>query len=136
MVIQAVRMGVWLEGMQKQLQHTATALQKNPASVLASFQKILSRPTYFLVPSKSGDWILLFGSDAKRNSKTLLTRAVATATAPMEVIPAQGRVFDFVLPQPSFSARVLAFCRQTARALHQWLMHPLIDTRDPSEPAS
>jgi hypothetical protein len=131
-VRQAVQLRVWLEDMQKQLQKTATALRDHPASILSTFQKILSRPSYFLVPSTTGDWIILLGPDVKRSSFALAAKAVATATAPMEVVPAHGRVFDFVLPQPSLPARAFAFFWGTTRMVHHWLMHPLVDTREPS----
>jgi hypothetical protein len=55
------------------------------------------------------------------------------------------RVFDFVTPEPPLRARILrwslstgsfiwAFSRATTRAVYQWLMHPVLDTREPSEP--
>ena len=62
--------------------------------------------------------------------KQLLLTAAALRDNPATVLsPFQKACDDFVLPQPSFAARVAAFCLDTARTVHQWLMHPLIDTR-------
>jgi hypothetical protein len=140
-VQQAVRQRVWLERMQKQIQTTASALKTNPSAIISLFQKTLSRPSYFLARSGSGQWTLLLGPKPR----------IALPDSPVphpdeQTGPIKLRVFDFVLPEPPLYIRagrrslrlshvLLKSCWNSARALHQWLMHPVIDTREPSEPA-
>src|SRR4051812_42 len=57
----AVRRQVWVNRMQEQLEHTTRTLRHNPSSVLATFQKILSRPSYFLALPESRSWTVLLG---------------------------------------------------------------------------
>src|SRR5262245_57942421 len=57
----AARWSVWLEDMQKHLQTTAAALKTNPSSIIALFQKTLSRPSYFLARAGSGHWTIMLG---------------------------------------------------------------------------
>jgi len=54
------------------------------------------------------------------------------------ITPAVQAMFAVLNPsQPAVARSPLAVLfRGTVRSVHQWLMHPLVDTRDPAEPAS
>lgn len=136
---QAVHQRIWLQDMQTQLENTTRSLKQNPSSVIRSFQTLLSGPSYFQPISNSGNWILLLGPSAKQ--RTLMPMlAPAAKLAPL-------RVFDFVAVQPTVAARMLRRARRYGRVVMswagsflrvatRWLMHPVLDTREPSEPIS
>src|SRR5687768_13869196 len=93
---QAVRLRVWLEEMQKQLQKTAASLRDNPSSVLSRFQKTFSRPSYFFKSQETQDWVLLLGPHSRTRATAPVVKALAqTAAAPI-ARPVPGRIFDFV----------------------------------------
>jgi hypothetical protein len=121
-VWRAVQQAAWMEGMQKQLIQTATALRENPASVLTPFQKILRRPSFFAY-GETGNWTILFGP------RRIIQPAILKAPEELVLPSAPVRIFDFVALQPSPLQTVARFCKTTFRSLHQWLMHPVIDTR-------
>jgi hypothetical protein len=114
--------------MQKHLEKTAAALKDRPAEALAPFQKMLGRTSYFSTSAHAGQWVVMFGP------KPGSTTAVAS-------LPKQPAVLQPVLAPdfPAFSRRVtvfgaacLHFVVDSARSLYQWLMHPVVDTREPS----
>src|SRR5258708_7687711 len=86
----AVRLRSWLQSMQKQFQNTATALRDNPSQTLSAFQKILSRPSYFLAPQGATPWVVLLGP----------------RTARPEARGPRLHTYDFVAPQPALFAWV------------------------------
>lgn len=125
---QAIQMRVWLEGMQTHLKYTSLALRDRPAAALAHFQKTLGRPSYFLTSTATGHWVVLLGPRAG-------AAVVRETPAPLGV-PAVTRLRA---PLPSLrkrlalrTARFAQFVFAPIRFVHQWLMHPLIDTREPS----
>jgi hypothetical protein len=109
-VQRAVRHQLWLKGMQKQLQHTTQTLRKNPSAAIAAFQKTLNRPSYFYSPTRQADWVILLGP---RN---------------------QGRRPSTVAAKPKLAlvARKSSLLGRMVAALRQWLMQPIIDTREPA----
>jgi hypothetical protein len=127
-VWRAVQQAAWMEGMQKHLIDTATALRENPASVLTPFQKILRRPSFFAY-GENGNWTILFGPRSIIQPAILKT-VEELALPALPVAPL--RVFDFVVPQPTALQLTARYCKAVLRSLHQWLMHPVIDTRESS----
>ncbi|OGR93413.1 MAG: hypothetical protein A2992_03610 [Elusimicrobia bacterium RIFCSPLOWO2_01_FULL_59_12] len=111
--------------MQKQLEKTAVTLRDNPSAALAHFQKTLGRPSYFLTSSSSGNWVVLLGPRPGAPADRAITPSKA-------LVP--SRAFDFSAT-PAPRTGLIHFFSVTLRILHQWLMHPMVDTREPSEPA-
>ncbi len=111
--------------MQKQLKYTSLALRDRPAAALAHFQKTLGRPSYFLTSTPSNHWVVLLGPRTSAPTAKVLIPAALPVPAPVKkAFPGWVKRLDRIPSQ------VIRFAAVSWEVLRQWLMHPVIDSRD------